>query len=1061
MASIGILGFIGASQGSVVRFISLGACVWILKYWTYGSPPRRSTWDNMLTVGTILPLRNCSLGTTIHRKALHRPWKPARAIHSDWKSSSYNGSPRTGRASFSTDTRYNVSVDSARMCELPCTDANASRKGNGAKALKKIVVHKMPKQLMVYDSAFALRQKTSSLAGDVGETRKAPGDKTPGKIVSAPATFVNGRKLFILEDSTLPRFEELVSTDSLRSAWVQLKSNPGMLTRGATEETLDKLEATWFEQTSKALIKGDFKYPHRRRIQIPKPAGKEGVRPLTISNPRIKVIERAILNGIEPLFEGAWSWQEISMKEHQTLAADRLIPNNDIKKTAKKAFKKIWKHPPRFDPSSYGFRPHRSAHGALKDIKEWRINTAWMLDYDVRKAFDNVNRRRLRNIFLSHYNEPRLWKEIEKMMNAGIVDPSLVFEDKGVTQGSILSPFLFNVYMNELDRFVRALSKEVTKTPSLPNPQMRKEYNNLIAEFSTQRLGSTLAKYDGSVEAMKAAFRKKKNDHYKKWGRSTGTDSTQFVQYARYADDFVLGIGGPRALAVEVQRRIDNFVKSNLHLEVKQNDIVSRNKGPINFLGFLVYLSKFRRKSRVKWNRFASIAKYKRRVQARLLKSDARLAKTAVHEMKRNLIETFRRTLEEKGSKYSTNNLNTASRHIVDKISAKTNNPALARWARHFDKLFDQELSLAYKFYRKQINELAELPETSETDKLLALRDNYIAELDKIIENSRVSYLMDRRERVLARRKRHIEDETPSPHDSPGWTAYSEETFIKAADALEEVTLERENARYVGVTAPMNKLVDKLAANGFFHPIRRTPVGNPKLSNLNDGEIILCYAQTMHGLLNYYRPADNYIKVKGLVENLRRSCASTLANKHKKNLAWAYVYYGEDISMQLPNGSSRGLPSMKEVAERGKKFLVSEESGFNLDLIMRRFHYRNNRGADMFSQCSVMGCPNTDIQIHHLRKLSRKVEKDGKTSIVTRSGRRVTGTAALLSSINRKQLPLCAEHHREFESGVYSDLDRRFISDILRLDTPDREVLAEAFGRGEYAKPRKKDKPKK
>lgn len=355
MASIGILGFIGASQGSVVRFISLGACVWILVYWTYGSSPRRSTRNNMWTVGTNLPLRNCSLGTTIHRKAIYRSWKPARAIHSDWRAAPYHGLRRTGRASFSTDTRYNESVGSARTRELPCTDANASRKGNGVKALGVFFVHKMnePKQLVVYDPAFALRQKTSSLAGDVGETRKAPGDNTLGKIVSAPATVIDGRKFFILEDSTLPRFEDLVSTDSLRSAWVQLKSNPGMLTRGATEETLHKLEATWFEQTSKALIKGDFKYPHQRRIQISKPAAK---RPLTISNPRIKVIERAILNGIEPLFEGAWSWHEISMKEYQSLAADPLIPNNDIKKTVKKAFKK------------YGNTPHASMPRATASV---------------------------------------------------------------------------------------------------------------------------------------------------------------------------------------------------------------------------------------------------------------------------------------------------------------------------------------------------------------------------------------------------------------------------------------------------------------------------------------------------------------------------------------------------------------------------------------------------------------------------------------------------------------------------------------------------------------------
>lgn len=1056
MASIGILGFIGASLGSVARFISQRVCAWILWYQTYRSPLRRSTRTNTLTAGTIPPLRASSLGKTMHRKALHTPWKPARAIRSNWCAPPAHGHTHTSRrASFSTDSRYSESVDSARIRGLPCTDANASHKGNGVKALVRI--NSPYKELTTYDAAFALRQ-TSSRSGDVGETRKAPGRviTQPGKIVSAPATIINGRKLFLMEGVTLPRFEKFVSADSLRSAWVQLKSNPGMLTRGATEETLHKLEATWFERTSKALIHGNFKYPHRRRIHIPKPAGKEGTRPLTISNPRVKIIERAILNGIEPLFEGAWMWHEISLEEYRNLAADPQVPNNDLKKTNKGTYKKIWKYPPRFDPSSYGFRPSRSTHGALKSIKQWRINTAWMLDYDVCKAFDNVNRRRLRNIFLSHYYEPRLWKEIEKMMNAGIIDLSLVFEDKGVPQESILSPFLFNVYMNELDVFMRSICKEVSKTPSLANPEMRKEYNNMIAEFSSQRLGSTLAKYGGSVETLKAAFKQKKKDHYKKWGRSTGTDSTHFVQYVRYADDFLVGIGGPRELATEVGQKIDNFVKSNLHLEVKQKDIVSRNKGPVTFLGFLVYLSKFHKESRVKWNRFASLAKYKRRVQARLLKSDARLAKAAVFAMKRDLIETFRKRLQEKEGGYCPHNLNIVSRHISSTIGAKEGNPALERWAKHFDKLFDQELSLAQKFYRKQISELAGLPETHHVEQLKTLRDKYIADLDRIIHDNKLEYLKDRRDRVISRRNKYIKGSGwDHAHNSPGWSTYSEETFIKAADALEEIRLERQNARYVGITAPMKKLVENLAAHGFFHPIRRTPVGNPKLYNLNDGEIIRCYAQTMYGLLNYYRPAHNYRKVKGLIEHLRRSCASTLANKHKKNLAWAYTYYGEDISIEFPKGSTSSLPSMKEVADKKQMFVVSEEVGFNLKLIMRSFQYGNNRGAGMFNQCSVAECPNTNIQIHHLRKLARKIDQDGRVSILTRSGRRVKGVAGLLSAINRKQLPLCEKHHREFESGVYSELDLRFISDALNLRTPDSAVLAEAFARGEYSKPRK------
>jgi retron-type reverse transcriptase len=301
------------------------------------------------------------------------------------------------------------------------------------------------------------------------------------------------------------RFEDIVSEDNLKMAWAQLKGNPGMLTRGASSETINSIKASWFKKTSESLVKGNFVYPNRRRIFIAKPDG--GTRPLTVNNPRVKIIEKAILNGIEPFFEGSWTWSPVSNELYQEYKLDPSVPNNDLKRNHKGWFRKHWSHQSVFLPQSYGFRPNRSAHGALKAIKQWRINTAWLLDYDLQKAFDKVNRRRLKNIFLSHINEPRLWKEIEKMLNAGILDPSIIFEDKGVPQGSVLSPFLFNLYMNPFDHFMKKLSLEVAEQKSRYNfdPEMKKEYNKLVAEFSSQRLSTTLPNY-GSVEAMKKAY---------------------------------------------------------------------------------------------------------------------------------------------------------------------------------------------------------------------------------------------------------------------------------------------------------------------------------------------------------------------------------------------------------------------------------------------------------------------------------------------------------------------------------------------------------------------------
>ena len=106
----------------------------------------------------------------------------------------------------------------------------------------------------------------------------------------------------------------------------------------------------------------------------------------------------------------------------------------------------------------------------------------------------------------------------------------------------------------------------------------------------------------------------------------------------------------------------------------------------------------------------------------------------------------------------------------------------------------------------------------------------------------------------------------------------------------------------------------------------------------------------------------------------------------------------------------------------------------------------------MFSQCAVSDCTHVDIEIHHIRKLSRKIEKDGKISILDRSGRRIKGSQALLSAINRKQLPLCKMHHMLFEQGEFHDLDASFLNPIYNTRLPENKVLRQVFTTGQYEK---------
>lgn len=98
-------------------------------------------------------------------------------------------------------------------------------------------------------------------------------------------------------------FMEICKVDNLMVAYEQIKSNPGMMTKGTSGITLNNINKKWFVETSERLLQHRYDFGIRKSIEIPKPGSSQN-RPLTITNPRNKIIERSILNQIEPLLEG-------------------------------------------------------------------------------------------------------------------------------------------------------------------------------------------------------------------------------------------------------------------------------------------------------------------------------------------------------------------------------------------------------------------------------------------------------------------------------------------------------------------------------------------------------------------------------------------------------------------------------------------------------------------------------------------------------------------------------------------------------------------------------------
>ncbi len=116
---------------------------------------------------------------------------------------------------------------------------------------------------------------------------------------------------------------------------------------------------------------------------------------------------------------------------------------------------------PVFEESSHGFRPGRSPHTALEGIKqEWQA-VKWLVDMDLRSYFDTINHDLLMGFLQKKIGDTRFLRLIKAMLDAGYLEDWTFHPTySGVPQGSIVSPILANIYLHELDQFMKELKKQ-------------------------------------------------------------------------------------------------------------------------------------------------------------------------------------------------------------------------------------------------------------------------------------------------------------------------------------------------------------------------------------------------------------------------------------------------------------------------------------------------------------------------------------------------------------------------------------------------------------------------
>ncbi len=210
--------------------------------------------------------------------------------------------------------------------------------------------------------------------------------------------------------------ERVVERTNMWQAWHRVKSNRGAPgSDGMSLEAFPDYARQHWPTIRQSLLEGTYQPLPVRRVVIPKPGGK-GERLLGVPCVVDRVIQQAILQVLTPIFD------------------------------------------PGFSESSYGSRPKRSAHGAIKQVKAYlKAGYRIAVDLDVEKFFDTVQHDVLMARVGRKVHDKVLLKLIGRYLRAGVmVDGIMQASEWGTPQGSPLSPLLANVLLDDLDKELEA-----------------------------------------------------------------------------------------------------------------------------------------------------------------------------------------------------------------------------------------------------------------------------------------------------------------------------------------------------------------------------------------------------------------------------------------------------------------------------------------------------------------------------------------------------------------------------------------------------------------------------
>ena len=332
-------------------------------------------------------------------------------------------------------------------------------------------------------------------------------------------------------------YRYLLREDIYYAAYQKLYSNKGSTTPGADADTADGFGDEYVKALIGELRDGSYRPKPVRRQYIPKANGKK--RPLGIPSFRDKLLQEVMRMILEAIYE------------------------------------------PLFYEQSHGFRPNRSCHTALRQVKIDFHGAKWFIEGDIQGCFDNINHTTLIATLENKIKDSKFVNIVRMFLKAGYVEDFAYHKTiSGTPQGGIVSPILANIYLHELDRKVMEIKERFDKPASRAQ---RLEYSRL--QSRKQHLRKKINATSG--EERRKLIRQFKQVSKIFLSTPAKCEDDKKIAYCRYADDFLIGVFGSSDDCTAIKAELKQYLWDAYSLELSEEKTkITHSSEKVRFLGY-------------------------------------------------------------------------------------------------------------------------------------------------------------------------------------------------------------------------------------------------------------------------------------------------------------------------------------------------------------------------------------------------------------------------------------------------------------------------------------------